>query len=249
MHPRFRHFKRAEARGDAFRDDAAFETEPQNNQPIRVAARAAGFDRLVDRLLRDRAELRADVEIRLLLAARAAIKAFGAQIGVRERLDAQKDRLLVLGAVFHAGGLQMREDPRLERARRLRLRLRIEALRADRLELLQRFDRERPGHAQFLFVLARLIKERRGVRRLVVGERFQRDMRHGFVVKALPDVLRVMRDVIREGRGHQALFGDVQGDARRVNRNPPPPPLLGDVGRRAAAAGRIDDEIAGIRRH
>ena len=192
--------------------------------------------------------MRADVEIRLLLAARAAIKAFGAQIGVRERLDAQKDRLLVLGAVFHSGGLQMREDPRLEGAA-IRLRLVIEAFRADRLELLQRFDRERPGHAQFLFVLARLIKERRGVRRLVVGERFQRDMRHGFVVKALPDVLRVMQDVIREGRGHQALFGDVQGDARRVNRDPAAAPLLGDVGGRAAAAGGIEDEIAGVGRH
>ena len=36
---------------------------------------------------------------------------------------------------------------------------------------------------------------------------------------------------------------------RRVDGDPPPAPLLRDVGRRAAAAGRVEDEVAGVGGH
>lgn len=91
--------------------------------------------------------------------------------------------------------------------------------------LLQRFDSERPGHAQPLFVDPRLIVERFGVGRFVVGESFQRDMRDGFVDKSVANVAAfgVVEFVVGIGGGEQARFGDADGNAGGVNCDPAGP--------------------------
>ena len=57
--------------------DAAFEGEAENEKPVGVPLVAAGFDRLRDGLFADGAEFRADVQIRLFLAAGCGVPAFG----------------------------------------------------------------------------------------------------------------------------------------------------------------------------
>ena len=54
--------------------------------------------------------------------------------------------------------------------------------------MLQGFDGERARNTQPLFVALRLVVERFGVGRFVVGEGFERDVRDGFVDKAVADV-------------------------------------------------------------
>ena len=59
----------------------------------------------------------------------------------------------------------------------------------------------------------------------------------------------VGEEVVREARAHQPRAGEGQGDATGVDGDPAPAPLLGDVGGRAAAAGRVEDEVAGVGGH
>ena len=60
---------------------------------------------------------------------------------------------------------------------------------------------------------------------------------------------RVGQQVVGILGGHQPRAGQRQGDAAGVDGDPAPAPLLGDVGRRAAAAGRVEDEVAGVGGH
>ena len=106
----------------------------------------------------------------------------------------------------------------------------------------------------------------------VVGDALERDVRHGAVDEPLVHVAlrgggvgvgvragkvglllaalgRVGEQVVGEAGGHEAGAGQGQGDAGRVDGDPPPAPLLRDVGRRAAAARRVENEVAGVRRH
>src|SRR5206468_10983353 len=46
-----------------------------------------------------------------------------------------------------------------------------------------------------------------------------------------------------------ARLGDVQGNARSIDRDPASSPLLGHISCRAAPASRIENQIAGIGRH
>ena len=55
--------------------------------------------------------------------------------------------------------------------------------------------------------------------------------------------------VIVEDGGHQPLLGQRERHARGVAGDPAPSPLLGHEGRGAAAAGGIEDQIAGIGGH
>ncbi len=60
---------------------------------------------------------------------------------------------------------------------------------------------------------------------------------------------RVGHEVVRVLRRHQARPGERQRDPAGVDRDPAPTPLLGDVGGRAGAAGRVEDEVAGVGGH
>ena len=66
-----------------------------------------------------------------------------------------------------------------------------------------------------------------------------------------PEVRLVRRaqPVVLEGRRHQAVFGQRQGDAAGIHRDPAPPPLLGDIGGGPAPAGRVENQVAGIAGH
>ena len=76
-------------------------------------------------------------------------------------------------------------------------------------------------------------------------------MRHFLVAETLADVLPrlVIQFVVGEGGRHQPGFGDVEGNARGVDAYPAAAPLLGHVGRRAAAAGRVQHQVAGGSAH
>lgn len=85
------------------------------------------------------------------------IPAFGVQGGMGEAVDAQEDRVLFFDAGLHAGALEMRENQVLKIAEFLVLRaLARQFLRGNGLVTLEGFHRERPGHAQPLFVFERL---------------------------------------------------------------------------------------------
>ncbi len=60
---------------------------------------------------------------------------------------------------------------------------------------------------------------------------------------------RVGQQVVGKLRGHQARAGQGQGDAAGVDGDPAPAPLLGDVGGCAAAACRVEHQIAGVGGH
>ena len=60
---------------------------------------------------------------------------------------------------------------------------------------------------------------------------------------------RVGQQVIRVLCCHEARARERQGDAAGVARDPAPAPLLGDVGRGAATAGRIEHKVARISGH
>ncbi len=59
----------------------------------------------------------------------------------------------------------------------------------------------------------------------------------------------IREQVVGEACGHQPGAGQRQRDAGRVDGDPPPAPLLRDVGRRAAAARRVEHQVAGVGGH
>jgi hypothetical protein len=84
----------------------------------------------------------------------------------------------------------------------------------------------------------------------VVGDAFQHDMRHGFIVEtAAQTLVRIAQGVIVERRGHQSLLGQRDRHARGVAGDPAPPPFFPDEGGGARATGRIEHQIAGICGH
>ena len=104
----------------------------------------------------------------------------------------------------------------------------------------------------------------------VVGDGFERDVRHALIDEAVADVpmhrLRTRRgagdfgllelafagigqQVKRIARAHDAGTGQRQRHARGVNRDPAAAPLLGDIGGGAGTAGRIKHEVAGVGGH
>ena len=71
-----------------------------------------------------------------------------------------------------------------------------------------------------------------------------------FVFEAATDALvGVSELVVVEGGGHETLLGERGGDAGRVAGDPAAAPLFGDDGGGAGAAGRVEDEVAGIGGH
>ncbi|MCY1529509.1 hypothetical protein D9M68_646580 [compost metagenome] len=96
----------------------------------------------------------------------------------------------------------------------------------------------------------------------VVGDGFQRDVRHAVIDKAVADVAmhglaarrrardfsllqltftRISQQVVGIARTHYAGAGQGKCDARRVDGDPAAPPLFGDGGRGAGTAGRVKD--------
>ena len=59
----------------------------------------------------------------------------------------------------------------------------------------------------------------------------------------------LLQRVVVEFGGEEALAGQGDGDAGGVDSDPAAAPLLGDVGRRAAPAGGVEDEVAGVGGH
>ena len=84
----------------------------------------------------------------------------------------------------------------------------------------------------------------------VVGDGFERDVGHGLVDEAAANALaRMCQLVVVEDGGHQSLLGQRQRHAGGVAGDPAPAPLLGDEGGGAAAAGGVEDQIAGVGGH
>ena len=113
-----------------------------------------------------------------------------------------------------------------------------------------------------LFSTLRPIDQHFFIRRLVVRDALERDVRDDaadflalLVLLALVDeaarrpALLVFQFVVGKRRGQQALPRERERHAAGVDRDPAPAPLLGDVGRRPAAAGRVEDEVAGVGGH
>jgi hypothetical protein len=225
---------------------------------LRVAARAAGLDRVVHRLPADRRELRSEVDVGLLFAFGGVVIAFGVQRAVGQRVDAGEDRHLVARAVLHAGGFQVLENALLESLHALVVEAGFrDVLGRQRLVALQRLDGERAGDAQLAAIDRRLIVERDFLGRFVVGQRTERDALHALVEEAVPQIpvlarqalLFVLQGVPGVAGGHQPRLGDVQRDTRRVGGDPAAAPLLGDVRGGAGTAGRVENEVAGVGGH
>ena len=126
---------------------------------------------------------------------------------------------------------------------------------------------ERAGDAHSLFIYFRLVVE--GFLRRVAGNRhvdlrprhalfdvrvmgdgLERDVWYGLVIEASADTfLRTRQFVIVVKRGHQTLFGEGEGDAGGIAGDPASAPLLGDVSGGAAAACRVEDEVARVGGH
>ena len=79
---------------------------------------------------------------------------------------------------------------------------------------------------------------------LYVGRHLAGEFR--FLLDALG---RVGQQVVGIFRSHQARASQGQGDAAGVAGDPAPAPLLGDIGGRAAAACRVEHQIAGVGGH
>ena len=96
---------------------------------------------------------------------------------------------------------------------------------------------------------------------------FERDVLDALVDEAVADVVRrlgrrqrrrrelallraalggVGEQVVGEPGAHQPLAGECERDPRRVDRDPSPAPLLGDVRGRAGAARRVEHEVARV---
>ncbi len=104
----------------------------------------------------------------------------------------------------------------------------------------------------------------------VVGDRLEGDVRHALIDESLADVAAHRRRG-RDPAGQFALFDlalaavgeevigiagahdpgarQGEGDARGVDGDPAPAPLLGDIGGGAGAAGGVEDEVAGVGGH
>lgn len=75
-------------------------------------------------------------------------------------------------------------------------------------------------------------------------------MRDGLVDKATSrTALGVFELVVVELGGHEPLAGDSDCHAGGVAGDPPPPPLLGAVGRGPRAAGGVEDQVPRISGH
>ncbi|MBK7939560.1 MAG: hypothetical protein IPJ82_21825 [Lewinellaceae bacterium] len=77
MHAHFGDLEAAHFLRDALVGDVAFETEPEDDEPVGIAAGAAFFHGFVDALFGHGAELRPDVQVSLALARGAVVEAFG----------------------------------------------------------------------------------------------------------------------------------------------------------------------------
>ena len=121
---------------------------------------------------------------------------------------------------------------------------------------------ERPGHARDAVDALRPVHQHFFCGRLIVGDDLERDVRHDaadFFALAdsacacrrsrRPDRGFVFQFVPGKGRGQQALASQGERHTAGINGDPAPAPLLGDVGRRAAAAGRVEHEVAGVGGH
>ena len=110
------------------------------------------------------------------------------------------------------------------------------------------------------------------IERGVAGDALERDVRHGAAVEGEPLAVRpavavgsldpgsvrvarhvlgaqFAQPVVVEARGQQPMLGQRQRHPAGVDGDPAPPPLLGDERRRAAPAGRIEHQVAGVGRH
>jgi hypothetical protein len=84
----------------------------------------------------------------------------------------------------------------------------------------------------------------------VVGDRLERDVRHGLVDEAaLQPFVRVLQLEVVVAGGHQALLGQRDGHARGVAGDPAAAPFFGDEGCGAGAAGWIEHEVTGVSGH
>ena len=78
--------------------------------------------------------------------------------------------------------------------------------------------------------------------------RIGQDFAGDFLLLA-PALRAVGEEIIGIARAHQARAGERERDARRVDGDPAPAPLLGDIGGRAGATGRVEHEVAGVGGH
>ena len=84
----------------------------------------------------------------------------------------------------------------------------------------------------------------------VVGDRFERDMRHRLVDEAaLQSFVRVAQCVVVIAGGHQALLGERDRHTRGVAGDPAAAPFLGNDRSSAGSASRIQYEVAGVSGH
>ncbi len=84
----------------------------------------------------------------------------------------------------------------------------------------------------------------------VVCDGFEGNVWHGLVPEPTAHALvRVREFVIIVHRRHETLFGEGERHARRIARDPAPPPPLRHVGRGAGTAGGVEYEVAGIGGH
>jgi hypothetical protein len=122
------------------------------------------------------------------------------------------------------------------------------------------FHTKRPGDARDLIIAFRPVHQYFLFWRLTVGDTLQRyvwyNPAHFFALIVLLALVnkparRTARVVIQlvpgESCGEQSLARQRQGHAAGVHRDPSPAPLLGNVSRGAAAAGGIENKIAGVK--
>ena len=88
------------------------------------------------------------------------------------------------------------------------------------------------------------------IKRAILGDALQPDMRHSLVNEAASrPLLRILgTEKVISGR-QKSLTRNRHCHAARVSCYPAPPPLLRNIGRGAAPAGRIKHEIARITGH
>ena len=113
-----------------------------------------------------------------------------------------------------------------------------------------RLHRERSGDPVLGPVPLRPVIQNGVLRRLVIGQRSGRHLRHLLVNKpAAHPLIGMSQGVVVEVGGHKPLPGQRQRHPRRVASNPPPPPLLGHISRSPASASRVENQIPWVRGH
>jgi hypothetical protein len=174
----------------------------------------------------------------------------------------QRD-LLVAGQMQHGRGLQHAHHAIDEGVLRFFLRLPVVLFA---IEALGRGDggleHERAGHARDAGHDLGPVHQHFHVGLLAVGDALERDVRHDAAdVLALAvglhlvdeatggAVRRVFQFRVVEACREQPLARERERDARRVDGDPAAAPLFGDVDGCAAAAGGVEDEVAGVGRH